>query len=106
MKTIEPKFKTNGFCFEMLKREGNVALFTKSKPSYGFDSYEVVIIQQLPAQTIYSREYPPREAMPSSESWGRAGWTCSTRERADERFRMAVESCQNADSEEDVVPTV
>src|SRR5688572_15486253 len=91
---LASRFSHDGFAFHLLERVGDVALFEKSKN--GRDFYEVVIIQQLPARTIFGRAYPPREAMPPSESWGTHGWSLATLERASEKFCEILQSRHEA----------
>jgi hypothetical protein len=87
---ITAPFSYDGFAFSLLDRVSDVALFRKSK--LGRDFYEVVIVQQLPARTVFGRAYPPRETMPPSESWGTDGWSLATLERAREKFAEIVGS--------------
>ena len=96
MNTLQATFTYDGFAFRLLKRAGNVALFEKRKPSQSRESFEVIIVQQHPAETICGRNYPARESMPPSEAWGTAGWTCTTLDDAESKFRALVESAQEA----------
>ena len=70
MKPLPTEFTYDGFDFRQLAREGDVALFEKRKPNHSRPGYEVVIVQRHPAQTIHGRDYPERESLPPSESWG------------------------------------
>ena len=81
-------FRQGGFEFHLCERVGDVALFRKSK--HGRDTYEVVIIRRLSAGAVFAKEYPSREAMPPSESWGISGWSLTTLERAREKFAEVV----------------
>ena len=87
-RTIVSHFSHDGFAFHLLDRVRDVALFKKSK--HGRDFYEVVIVQELPAGTIFGRSYHAREAMPPSEAWGIHGWSLTTTERAQEKFAELV----------------
>jgi len=78
-------FRCGGFDTKVIFREGRIALLEKSKPR-GTESYEVVVIQHRPAETVFGKEQPERESMPSSESWGDAGWTYSHRQDAEKKF--------------------
>src|SRR5262245_36209737 len=82
VKSLPDNFRSDGFDFSVLNREGNVALLAKSKPG-GVTSYEVVVIQHRPAEVICGQPYPAREAMPRSEEWGVAGWSYCDRDQAD-----------------------
>ena len=78
MKRLEPQFTYDGFAFRLLERMGDVAILEKSKPHHPSASYEVVIVQRHPAQSIHGRDYPARESMPPSESWGALGWSLAS----------------------------
>lgn len=89
---LPSQFRQDGFEFHLCERVDDVALFRKSK--HGRDTYEVVIIRRLPAGVVFAKEYPAREAMPSSETWGVQGWSLSTLERAREKFaEVARQEC-------------
>jgi len=88
MKPLADNFTHDGFVFSQLAREGDVALFEKSKPGHSRLGYEVVIVQRHPAQTIHGRGYPEREAMPPSESWGVLGWSYSDLDSAQTKLRQ------------------
>jgi hypothetical protein len=69
--TLPTTFRSDGFDFQILDREGEVALLAKKKPRWNFSIYEVVRVQAWPAELIKGRFTPEREAMPRSEQWGR-----------------------------------
>jgi len=96
MNTLPETLTYDGFGFRLLKRAGAVALFEKRKPSHSRESFEVIIVQQHPAETICGRNYPARESMPPSEAWGTSGWTYPDLEHAKNKFRVLVESRQEA----------
>ena len=63
--------RNDGFDFEQLRREGDIAIFVTQKPPFTFKSYEVVIIQKRDAYTWPNGQTTPaHEAMPSSRDWG------------------------------------
>jgi len=83
MKYIETKFEYDEFTFWLMMRQGDLALFAKTKPNHSHWSYELVILQKFAPKTFQSgKSYPEREAMPTSEQWGEAGWTPFSYERA------------------------
>ncbi len=91
VRPIPQTFKANGFTFRLLQREGDVALFEKTRPSLSHVGFEVVIIQKLKARIIYGRAVPGHEAMPSPSAWGRLGWTPHNSADAWRRFRELAE---------------
>jgi len=93
MTPLAKTFRFDGFDFELVQREGDVALFRKSKPTHRDPSYEVVILRKHPEQTFPSGKfYPARESMPPSESWGTEGWSYSDLPSAKTRFNKTVDS--------------
>jgi hypothetical protein len=47
IKPLSETFRHDGFDFRLLQRQGNAALFEKSKPTHTRPSFEVVIIQGI-----------------------------------------------------------
>lgn len=90
MKPLPQTFREDGFVVRVVKRKGNVALLVKSKLDQS-ESYEVVIIQTRPEETIYCQRYPAREVMPHSEQWGRHGWSPIDEESAELLFQQLTE---------------
>lgn len=94
MRPLSTEFTYDGFDYRLVKRQGDVAIFSQSSGKLVI-SYEVVIIRVKPAKTFPGgRVVPEREAYPTNEEWGKYAWTCATRERADERFQALVDSSQ------------
>ena len=93
MKILPTTFRSDGFDFEQLAREGDIAIFVKQKLPLRFKSYEVVIIQKRDAYTWPNGQTTPaHEAMPSSRDWGKYGWTYQTLEDAELRFKSLAET--------------
>jgi hypothetical protein len=61
MKTLPTTFGSDGFEFQQLRREGDIAIFVKQKPAFRFVSYEVVIVQTRNAYT-----WPDGQTTPGS----------------------------------------
>lgn len=75
-------FQSRGFAFRQIDRQGDVATFEKRWHGTGIPSYEVVIVQKRKACVIHGHTVPAHKAMPSSEQWGWAGFTLTTRASA------------------------
>jgi len=94
MKTLETEFKQDGYYFTQEKREGLVALYSKSKRGDYSTSYEVVILKENPPYKMkICKDGKPQEieggdceSYPRSEKWGVSGWTYSDRESAVTKF--------------------
>lgn len=87
------EFTRDGYQYRQVRREGLLAIYSQRKGGATY-SYEVIIIQQRPAEKIVAREYPPRETMPSPEQWGTSGWTCLTLADAQKRFETLLQTPQ------------
>jgi hypothetical protein len=88
---LQQKFKHDGFSFQLVARQGKAALFAKTKAQHTVPSYEVVIVQTHEATTWPDgRVSPSREAMPSSEDWGKKGWTPGNWRAAIRDFKALV----------------
>src|SRR5882672_12451064 len=96
MKSLAENFTYDGFQFRQLAREGDVVLLEKCKPGHSRPSYEVAIIQPHPAQIIHGREFPERESMPPSESWGLLAWSLADLDTAKTTLHEVVTSRANA----------
>ena len=90
MTQLPDTFQSDGFTFRLIQRHGNVALLEKTNPAACKPSYEVVIIQRLPARNLFGADLPASEAMPPSEAWGEQGWTYSNLESALRKFEQLL----------------
>ena len=90
MKKLPAVFRSGGFDFKLLARDGDIALFRKTKPRLRFESLEVVIIQRHETFEIEGKLIPAGEHLPSSEQWGIKGWTYSDRLSADRKFNQLI----------------
>jgi hypothetical protein len=79
IKILPTTFRSDGFDFELVKRDGDIALFRKTKPGFGFESFEVALIQRHDTLEIKGKLIPAGEHLPRSEQWGIKGWTYSDR---------------------------
>ena len=84
---LPEQFRYDNSDFRLRRRDGRVALFTRTKFGYACSTYEVVVIQTHPAERMFGRDLPEREAMPPSESWGTLGWTYTNIVEAEARFK-------------------
>ena len=72
-------FRSCGFEFEQLARDGDVALFHKTElfkrpGGIEFETFEVVIVQKMEEyQWPDGRITPAHEHMPGNELWGLSG---------------------------------
>lgn len=99
MQKIPKTFNKNGLCHELIKREGNIALYIQSFIEGGTSGYEIhkVVIStptnakyEQPDGTIKVVEYPAKEKLASNEEFGRYGWSCLTLAQAQKLFDEKV----------------
>jgi hypothetical protein len=86
----------SGYTLRLLKRDGDIALFAKGKPSHFHEHYETVIVRHLPEKTIFDKVCQAKESLPLNEDWGTAGWTDVDLEKAEKRFSALVADRQEA----------
>ena len=88
MKILPTTFRSDGFYFELLKRDGDIALFRKTKLGFSFETFEVVLVQHHKERIIAGKSIEGGEAMPSSEQWGSKGWTFSEKTSAKRKAKL------------------
>ena len=91
VKPLPTTFRSGGFKFRQLAREGEVALFEKTKGRKDC-SYEVVRVLRRNARIAFGKMLPACEVIPSSERWGKDGWTYRDLVRARNKFCERVEA--------------
>ena len=97
MTPLPDRFRFDGFDFELVQREGDVALLRKSKPHHRDPSYEVVIVQKHKANKWPNgTSSPDRESMPHIGQWGTTGWTYSDLPSAKTRFNTLVNAAEDS----------
>ena len=68
-------FRADGFDFEQVDREGDLAIYRKTKGE-AQQSFDLGIVQNRVEHTWPNgNTTPAHESMPSSEQWGVKGWT-------------------------------
>lgn len=88
---LEERFNGDAFTFQLVARQGDVALFAKAKPDHAVPKFEVVLIQRHDEkQWPDGRRTPARESMPAPSEWGQWGWTPATWSAALDRFKAKV----------------
>lgn len=93
MKKLDQQFDgradQRGYRFKQLKREGNLAIFEKFRPTLKNPKiyYEVVFVQSVPLREFPNGEVvAEHESLPSSSKWGSLAWSPATLAKAEEKF--------------------
>lgn len=92
MNTLPTEFAFDGCQFRQFARQGDVVLLERTRADHRCSMYEVAIIQRQPARNIHGRDYPKRESMPPTASWGELGWSFDDLPSAETRFDELVTS--------------
>ena len=87
MKLLNKEFKSCGFNFKQVQREGDVAIFEKASINCNGVSYEVIKISRHNGYKLGGNYVEPAETYPSNSLWGTAGWTCTSMDSAEKKFK-------------------
>ena len=90
MRTIPQNYKKDGFNFELIERNGNVAIYKQSKPDYVSVNYETVIIRKRKTDNDFVGTKAGDEYLPSTSEWGMYGWSYRTLEQAREKMSKII----------------
>lgn len=87
MKTLEQTYRKNNLFLKLVKRTGNVAMYSvhldEDTPVCG---YEVIKVTVDPEGAVFGKLYPEREHYPGNEQFGTLGFSWATLEQADKKF--------------------
>ena len=86
---IKDKFTRSKFNHELVKREGNVAIFKRWGVGSKDHHYEVVKISKHNGYMMGGAYIEAAETYPGASLWGIQGWTCTDLEIAEKRYRKA-----------------
>ena len=83
MKKLDKEFESAGFKYKQIHREDMFAIYERGYINTTKDPhYEAIKIQSHNGMEIAGNKIPPSEYYPSSNSWGRYGYTCVTKKDA------------------------
>ena len=89
MNPIKTQFERNGYVFEQIKRVGDVAIYGQRRPGQKQPfHFEVVVICRNPSWKSFGKVFPAAEAYPSSEQWGKQGFTYTDLESAEAKLAV------------------
>jgi len=85
MKVLPEKFTLKGFDYHQLNRSAKAAIYEVTSGSTHI-CYEVIRVTIQPERVITGHITEEGEYYPGTATWGTNGFTCNTRERAEEIF--------------------
>jgi hypothetical protein len=100
MKKLDEQFESAGFKYKQIHREDLFAIYERGYINTTKDlHYEAIKIQSHNGMEIAGNKIPPSEYYPSSNSWGRHGYTCITKKEAYTRLdKMMKEDVINKEA--------
>ena len=85
MKKLDKKFTKYGDKFNLEKRKGKVAMYSRTSKS-GDVSYEIIKVGRHNGYKLGKNFIEPSEVYPGSSLWGIQAWTSNDLESANERY--------------------
>jgi hypothetical protein len=88
VESLSTEFDFKGFHYCQIARKGMVAIYRQTGKGLEDSSvaYEVIKIQSHPETEMFRRLVPAHQSMPGSETWGKRGWTFTSKEKAFKKF--------------------
>lgn len=100
MKKLKTRLRVAGWDLEQVARSEHYAVYRQSKKSSNNHAWEVVAIHVAPPHPEYylgtnkiDACSEPQECYPSTNQWGGQAWTCTSLDRAMQKFRQLNETC-------------
>lgn len=76
MQTLPDNYRKNGYEFNLIERNGDVAIYEQIEPiTQRRVAYEVFEVMKYPERVIAGQTVIAREGTPSNEMWGQFGFT-------------------------------
>lgn len=96
MQPLPTTYNKNGFTFNQVDREGDVAIYEQIMPELSKRvAYEVFEVLKKPAATINGVDIPERESCPGNEQWGNYGFTVYDLSKAKQKQAEIAEKIRN-----------
>jgi hypothetical protein len=91
MKSLPINFKRDGMDCRVLSRTEFTALIELSKPGWKAKAYEVIKISKNKAWSRFGKDFPESESLPSSNTWGKNGWSYNNIKDATKKYKLLNE---------------
>lgn len=85
-KPIKTEFRSRGFDYKQIKREGDIAVYSQTRITTGKQNFEVILVARHKGFRVAGQEFPPAETYPTANQWGARGWTQTNLEAAEAKF--------------------
>jgi hypothetical protein len=100
MELLPENIKRKGFFYELEKRGTKTLIYRQIDDEDNIIvGYEVFKIKVDKPKVVFGIQLNEREVFPANEDFGKWAWSCSTRERAEQKFQY-LESLVEEDQEE------
>jgi len=87
MKILPKIIQNKGFTYKQLKRVGDKAIYEQTKKGQKDKSFEVIKIGSHNGYELGGQKIAPAETYPGASSWGTNGWTFTSLESAEKKFK-------------------
>ncbi len=90
---LRDNFTKYGFLFSLIKRDGDIAIYSQSKRGK-IMAYEIIKIKRHKGFSLDNLKdgkktyIEPSETYPSNVTWGKDGFTCCSLRSAQKRFEL------------------
>lgn len=88
MKAIRELYTRQGFHHQLIRREGNVAVYKQEKNNY--KAFEVVVLRTMKKDNALTGQMTGDERLPSTSDWGVFGWTYRSEDDANRKFEELI----------------
>jgi hypothetical protein len=88
--TFTGRGSQKGWVFNKIKREGNIAIYSKTQEGVATTYYETVVIKPHNGYQLGSQFIPAGEHYPGDTLFGVRGWCSSDIERAEQIFNELI----------------
>lgn len=102
MELLPEKIKRKGFVYELEKRGTKALIYRQIDDEDNIVvAYEVFKIKVDKPKVVFGIQLNEREVFPANEDFGKWAWSCSGRERAEQKFQH-LESLVEEGQEEEI----
>jgi hypothetical protein len=85
-KILKEEISKDGFILKQIKRKKNKAIYAQTREGRTY-AYEVIVISRHEGYTSGGVFVEPSEMYPSTSQWGVKGFTCTSLENAEKKYK-------------------